>query len=129
MRSLVLIFTDIQGYSSLVAGKSRIVDFLAAVPTVKYDCVLKDSGLDELAATRSAVLPMAFQDTVRGDYHLPPDSNAVDWCDGVPTTSQSPDRDGTLRGLDAIRENVHGPWDLGAYESDRIFASGVEKAR
>lgn len=129
MRSLVLILTDIQGYSSLVAGKSRIVDFLAAVPTVKYDCVLKDSGLDELAATRSAVLPMAFQDTVRGDYHLPPDSNAVDWCDGVPTTSQSPDRDGTLRGLDAIRENVHGPWDLGAYESDRIFASGVEKAR
>lgn len=123
------IMTDIQGYSSLVSGKQKIFDFLGAIPTVKYDCVLKDSGFEEIAATRSGVLPIAFQDPARGDYHLPPDSHAVDWCDDAPVSSQSPDMDGTRRGLDTIREDQFGPYDLGAYESDRIFSSSVESRR
>lgn len=121
--------TDIQGYSSLVAGKSKIFDFGAAAPTVHYDCILKDTGFAEFAATRSAVLPFTFQNAGRGDYHLPADSAAIDWCDGAPVSSQSPDMDGTPRGLDAAKIDVFGPYDLGAYESDRIFASGSEARR
>ncbi|NCT68591.1 MAG: hypothetical protein GXC76_13270 [Rhodanobacteraceae bacterium] len=123
------IVTDIKGYSSLVAGKPKIFDFFGAVPTVRYDCVLKDTGFAEFAATRSAVLPLAFQDPARGDYHLPAGSAAVDWCDGAPVSSQSPDMDGTPRGLDSAKADVFGPYDLGAYESNRIFASGTEARR
>jgi hypothetical protein len=123
------ILTDIQGYSSLIAGKAKIFGFLGAVPTVRYDCVLKDRGSAELAATRSGVEPFTFQNPARGDYHLPGDSVAMDWCDGTPVSSQSPDMDGTPRGIDAGRADVFGPYDLGAYESDRIFASGAELRR
>jgi len=123
------ILTDIQGYSSLIAGKPKIFGFLGAVPTVHYDCVLKDRGSAEIAATRSDVQPFTFQNPARGDYHLPGDSIAMDWCDGTPISSQSPDMDGTPRGIDAGRADVFGPYDLGAYESDRIFASGAELRR
>lgn len=127
--ALGAITTGIEGYSSLVAGKEKIFDFLGAIPTVHYDCVLKDAGVEELAATRSAVLPILFQDPARGDFRLPPDSHAVDWCDGAPVSSQSPDMDGTRRGLDTPRGDRFGPYDLGAYESDRIFARGFESRR
>ncbi|MBO9663541.1 hypothetical protein [Dokdonella sp.] len=124
-----IIASDIQGYSSLVAGKSRLFDFLGPVPAVRYDCILKDRGEQEGDATRSDVLPIAFQNPERGDYHLPGDSAAIDWCDGLPISSQSPDMDGTPRGLDAAKADLFGPYDLGAYESDRIFASGTEPRR
>jgi hypothetical protein len=123
------VVTDIQGYSSLIAGKEKIFGFIGAIPTVHYDCVLKDRGVAEIAATRSDVQPFTFQDPARGDYHLPGDSVAMDWCDGTPVSSQSPDMDGTRRGIDAGRGDVFGPYDLGAFESDRIFASGTELRR
>ncbi|TCO41678.1 hypothetical protein EV148_10228 [Dokdonella fugitiva] len=123
------IVTDIKGYSSLVSGHAKIFDFLAAFPTVAYDCVLKDSGNEEVAATRSAVMPFAFQDAARGDYHLPADSVAIDWCDGAPVSSQSPDMDDTPRGLDADQQDLFGTYDLGAFEADRIFATGYEMRR
>ncbi|HEU4665437.1 MAG TPA: hypothetical protein VFS55_15510 [Dokdonella sp.] len=123
------IITDIKGYSSLVSGKPKIFDFLGAVPTVSYDCVLKDTGNDEVAAARSAVMAFTFQDAARGDYHLPADSVAIDWCDGTPVSSQSPDMDDTPRGLDADQGDLFGTYDLGAFEADRIFATGTEMRR
>jgi len=123
------IVTDIKGYSSLVSGKAKIFDFLGAVPTVSYDCVLKDTGNDEIAATRSAIMAFGFQDAAHGDYHLPADSVAIDWCDGTPVSSQSPDMDDTPRGLDADQGDLFGTYDLGAFEADRIFATGTEMRR
>lgn len=120
---------DIQGFSSLVSGKSKLFDFLGNSPTVRYDCILKDLGEQEANATRSDVLPFAFQNPERGDYHLPGGSAAIDWCDDLPVSSQSPDMDGTPRGLDAATADRFGTYDLGAYESDRIFASGTQLRR
>lgn len=122
--------TNILGYSSLVAGKERIFDFFGALPTVHYDCILKDQGTFEVAAERSDILPIAFQAPDRGDYRLSPGNAAIDFCDGAPVSAQSPDIDGNRRGVDDLAaQDRFGTFDLGAYESDRIFASGSESKR
>jgi hypothetical protein len=124
------IITDIQGYSSLVSGKVKIFDFLGALPTVHYDCILKDQGGFEFAATRSDVQPMSFQKPALGDYRLQPGSLAIDFCDGTPVSSQAPDLDGLRRGLDdANHADRFGTFDIGAFEADRIFATGTESKR
>lgn len=122
--------TNILGSSSLVSGKDRIFDFFGALPTVHYDCILKDQGTFEVAAERSDILPIAFQARERGDYRLLPGNAAIDFCDGTPVSAQSPDIEGNRRGVDDLAaEDRFGPYDIGAYESDRIFASGSEARR
>lgn len=122
--------TDILGLSSLVSGKDRIFDFFGALPTVRYDCILKDQGTFEVAAERSDILPIAFQAPARGDYRLLPGNAAIDFCDDAPVSAKSPDIDGNLRGIDdPAAQDRFGTYDLGAYESDRIFASGSESKR
>ena len=44
-------------------------------------------------------------------------------------SSQSPDMDDTPRGLDADQQDLFGTYDLGAFEADRIFATGYEMRR
>lgn len=124
------LLTSIRGASSLVSGKDRIFDFFGALPTVHYDCILKDQGTFEVAAERSDILPIAFQAPERGDYRLLPGNAAIDFCDDAPVSAKSPDIDGNLRGVDDLAsEDRFGRYDLGAYESDRIFASGSESKR
>jgi len=121
------VLTSILGQSSLVSGKERIFDFFGALPTVHYDCVLKDRGTFEVAADRSDILPITFQAPERGDYRLLPGNAAIDYCDDAPVSAQSPDIEGNPRGRDdAAAADRYGRYDLGAYESDRIFASGNE---
>lgn len=124
------LITHIQGQSSLVAGKDWLFAFDAALPTVHYDCILKDRGVVEATAERSDVQPVVFQNAERGDYHLAPGNAAIDYCDDAPVSSLSPDLEDTPRGQDSPGHADHfGRHDLGALEFDRIFASGVEARR
>jgi len=117
----------IEGRSSLVAGKDRLFAFDAAVPSVHYDCILKDRGAVEAAAERSDTQPIVFQDAAGGDYRLAPGNAAIDYCDDAAVTSQSPDLEDTPRGQDSPGHADHfGRVDLGGLEFDRIFASGAE---
>jgi hypothetical protein len=112
--------------STLASGKTMIFGTNGATPIFAADCVIEDSGALEGGMGRSDVGPIAFQDPVRGDYRLAAGNRAIDYCNDTHAPVEDPDLDGTPRGLEGPGANDLGRFDLGAYEFERIFASGIE---
>jgi hypothetical protein len=69
-----------------------------------------------------------FVNPPAGDYHLRPDSQAIDRCDASVVAPQYADIDGDSRGYDHPLFNIIGPYDLGADETGEppLFADGFE---
>ncbi|WP_395681990.1 hypothetical protein [Dokdonella sp.] len=120
--------TTVSMDSTLVSGKPMIFGTNGAAATFAADCVMKDSGTLEGGMGRSDIGPILFQDRARGDYRLVAGNRAIDYCDDTHAPVEDPDLDGTPRGIEGPGANDLGRYDLGAYEFDRIFASGIETA-
>ncbi|MGN6519851.1 MAG: hypothetical protein ACTHK2_10555 [Dokdonella sp.] len=65
----------------------------------------------------------AFTDAAAGDYHLRPDSPAIDYS----AAGQPVDAEGHPRGVAASAAGAAHPFDIGAFESDRLFEDGFER--
>ncbi|WP_376692428.1 right-handed parallel beta-helix repeat-containing protein [Wenzhouxiangella sp. EGI_FJ10409] len=87
------------------------------------DCTIA-SELDSVSqSTRSVVADPMFLDPENGDFHLHPDSPAVDFCDDSVSQPQYADMDNETRGIPNSAAGVSTPFDIGADEMlDRIFA-------
>jgi len=112
--------------STLVSGKPMIFGTNGAAPIFAADCVMKDSGAIEGGMGRSDIGPITFQDPARGDFRLAAGNRAIDYCDDTHAPVEDPDLDGTPRGIEGPGANDLGRYDLGAYEFDRVFTSGME---
>jgi hypothetical protein len=118
--------TKVSFDSSLVSGKALIFGTNGAAPVFAADCVMKDTGSLEGGMGRSDVGPITFQNAAAGDYRLAAGNRAIDYCDDTHAPVEDPDLDGTPRGIEGPGANDLGRFDLGAYEFDRIFVSGIE---
>jgi hypothetical protein len=87
---------------------------------------MKDTGSLEGGMGRSDVGPITFQNAAAGDYRLAAGNRAIDCCDDTHAPVEDPDLDGTPRGIEGPGANDLGRFDLGAFEFDRIFVSGIE---
>ena len=120
--------TTVSMDSTLVSGKATIFGTNGAAPIFAADCVMKDTGSLEGGMGRSDVGPITFQNAAAGDYRLAAGNRAIDYCDDTHAPVEDPDLDGTPRGIEGPGANDLGRFDLGAYEFDRIFATGIEAA-
>jgi hypothetical protein len=102
-------------------------------PPNLVDCSLVSSvqSFQNFVVTRTALVSPGFSLFVNppaGDYHLRPDSQAIDRCDASVVAPQYADIDGDSRGYDHPLFNIIGPYDLGADETGEppLFADGFE---
>lgn len=118
-------------YSSLVSGnQASLFGGSGAVVTQQGDCVLLNAGQLPPGFARSDVAAIGFVDAARNNFRLGSGNTAIDYCDAGLQATEDPDLDGIYRGLEAGgNPNEFGPYDLGAYEAERIFGSGTEAAR
>lgn len=104
----------------------------AASAMLVVHCLIANTGHGlpaqaDIAATDAP----GFRNPVAGDYHLMPNSPAIDFCN-APSDAPATDLDGNLRGVDAPQVPPFLPgatYDLGAYEwtlKDRIFSNGFD---
>ncbi len=98
--------------------------------TLNIDCVMTHEFASIAGATRTTQnIPLFISPGI--DYRLDlATSPAVDYCDDAQVNIEHTDLDQHPRGYDeASRANLHGPYDLGAYEdisSDVIFANDFD---
>ncbi len=68
-----------------------------------------------------------FIDAASGNYHLSPDAWAIDLCPSLKVTTFDIDHDLHLRPVNSPLPDIHGPFDVGAYEwNPSLFQDGFE---
>ncbi len=94
------------------------------------DCLIVNDDTNISSAEVHVESDPGFVDRAGHDYHLRPDSVAVDFCDQAPTGVSGMDHDGDTFGIDIYtRANVGGPFDPGADEyndHDFMVSDGFE---
>lgn len=123
--------TRYEFYSTLISGHTQLYTQNGAAATSHAgDCLIMSAGQIGNGFTRSDIAPIDFADAARGNYRLRAGTAAIDYCSAGPVPTEDPDIDGTVRGLESPgNANDFGAFDVGAYEYERIFASGFEALR
>jgi predicted outer membrane repeat protein len=129
------------GSLGTIAWRSSIVDqpgtallsAISGVPAV-FDCILANEISTLPNPTRSLADTPAYVDRGQRNYRAAPGALQIDYCDGPPATVAGvalTDLDLAPAPRDVITVDLHGPHDLGAYESqqpqvDAVFGDGFE---
>lgn len=122
--------TRYEFYSTLISGHTQLYAQNGAATTHAGDCLIMSAGQIWSGLTRSDIAPVEFVDAARGNYRLRAGNTAIDYCNAASAPTDDPDIDGTVRGVESPgNANDFGTFDVGAYEYERIFASGLEAPR
>jgi hypothetical protein len=122
--------TRYEFYSTLISGHTQLYAQNGAATTHAGDCLIMSAGQVWSGLTRSDIATIEFVDAARGNYRLRAGNTAIDYCTPNQAPTDDPDIDGTVRGIESPgNANDFGPFDVGAYEYERIFAGGFEGPR
>jgi len=115
-------------FSSIVAAPNGVGAVLSGGgATYQTDCVISSSNVLP-PGTRNTFAAPGFNNPATYDYRLRSESLATDYCDNANTiTDDFTDLTFYARGYDDLRHaNLHGPFDVGAFESDHVFGGSYE---
>jgi hypothetical protein len=115
--------------SSIVVNSSSVVHAVenGGGGTYQTDCVISSSNFLPPGSRNTFATP-GFNNPAAFDYRLRSESLATDYCDNANTgTDDFTDLAFYSRGFDDLRHvNLHGTFDVGAFESDHIFGGRYE---
>jgi len=115
--------------SSIVFNESSLVGavFSGGGELYQTDCVISSSALLPLGTLNMFANP-GFNNPAAHDYRLRTESLATDYCDNGYTSSDDfTDLAFYPRGFDDLRHaNLHGTFDVGAFESDHVFGGSYD---
>lgn len=118
--------------SSIISVQGNVIDITGPIQhAAAFDCLIVNESMSLIGnvGSVSTANPL-FVNAINNDYHLSPNSPAIDYCDESFVQSLHNDLNGNARGIDAPDiQNLFGVFDLGAYEyqaNDIVFSNGFE---
>jgi hypothetical protein len=114
--------------SIIVAGIGAGAVSSGGGATYETDCVISSSNVLPPGTNNKIGFSPGFNNPSAYDYRLRSESLATDYCSNTNTSSDDfTDLNLYPRGFDDLRHaNLHGAFDVGAFESDHVFGGGYE---